>query len=88
MWFLLHHFPIPQYFLHPSNKLLSTIVISLHMKEKRINVSFLEFKGKDIFFLLEWLRQKLSKIFESSHYLRVLYDQCGNYYADELMAPL
>ena len=28
VWFLLHHFPIPQYFLRPSKKLLPTIVIS------------------------------------------------------------
>ena len=35
VWFSLHHFPMPQYFLHLSKKLLHTIVISLHMKEKQ-----------------------------------------------------
>ena len=35
MWFSLHHFPIPQYFLHQSKKLLAAIVISSHMEEKQ-----------------------------------------------------
>ena len=33
--FSLHHFPIPQHFLHPSKKLLPAIRISLHMEEKQ-----------------------------------------------------
>ena len=46
---------------------------------KTINVSFVEFKGQDTFFVLEWLRQKglenLCEIFEIFH---VLYDECDN----------
>ena len=34
-WFALHHFPTPQYFLHPSKKLLPAVVISLRMEEKQ-----------------------------------------------------
>ena len=33
--FSLHDLPIPQYFLHPSKKLLPAIGISLHMEEKQ-----------------------------------------------------
>ena len=35
VWFSLHHFPIPQYFLHQSKKLLAAIVISSHIEEKQ-----------------------------------------------------
>ena len=35
VWFSLRHFPIPQYFLHPSKKLLPAIVISTHMGGKQ-----------------------------------------------------
>ena len=35
VWFSLHYHPSPQYFLHPSKKLLPAIVISSHMEEKR-----------------------------------------------------
>ena len=75
MWFSLHHFPIPQYFLHP--------FASRHRDQfayggkqgligswgKTINASFEEFKGKDAFFVREWLSQKglekICEIFES-----------------------
>ena len=40
--------PPPRDFLHPSKKLLPTIVISSHMEEKR---SFEEFKRKYTFFV-------------------------------------
>ena len=59
MWYILHHFPAPQYFLH----------LSRHRDQflyggKTINVSF-EFKGKDTFFARECLRQKgLKNLFE------------------------
>ena len=33
VWFSLHYHPSPQYFLHPSKKLLPAIVISSHMEE-------------------------------------------------------
>ena len=33
--FSLHDLPIPQYFLHPSKKLLPAIGISLHLAEKQ-----------------------------------------------------
>ena len=33
--FLLHDLLIPQYFLHPSKKLLPAIGITLHMEEKQ-----------------------------------------------------
>ena len=52
-WFSLHHFPNPQYFTHPSKKLLPAIVISSYMEQKTTNVSFEEFKGKDSFFARE-----------------------------------
>ena len=80
MWFSLHHFPIPQYFLHP--------FASRHRDQfahgvETINASFEEFKGKDAFFVREWLSQKglekLCEIFESLHKLRALYDQCNNF---------
>ena len=35
VWFSLHHFPIPQYFLHSSKELLASIVISSLMEEKQ-----------------------------------------------------
>ena len=35
VWFSLHHFPIPQYFLHPSKKLPAAIVISSRMEGKQ-----------------------------------------------------
>ena len=64
VWFSLHHFLIPQYFLHPFKKLLPAIVISSHMEEKQE-----EFKGKGTFFVCEWLRkedqEKPCEIFES-----------------------
>ena len=34
-WFSLHHFPTPQYFTHPSKKLLPAIVISSYMEQKQ-----------------------------------------------------
>ena len=40
---------IPQYFVHPSNKLLDRFAHG----GKTINVSFEEFKGKDNFFVRE-----------------------------------
>ena len=50
VWFSLHCHPSPQYFLHPSKKLLPAIVISSHMEQK-ISASFEEFKGKETFLL-------------------------------------
>ena len=35
VWFSLYHYPTPQYFLHPSKKLLTAIVISLHVEVKK-----------------------------------------------------
>ena len=68
-WFSLHHLPTPQYFLHPSKKLLPAFVVSLRMQEKTINVSFEELKEKGTFFARELSRQKglgkLCEIFES-----------------------
>ena len=59
MWYLLHHFPTPQYFLH-----LSRPRDQFVYGGKTINVSF-EFKGKDTFFVRECLRQKgLKNLFE------------------------
>ena len=70
VWFSLHHFLIPQYFLHLFKKLLLAIVISSHMEEKQDQyVSSEEFKGKGTFFVCEWLRkedqEKPCEIFES-----------------------
>ena len=62
--------PYPTVFLlQPSNNLLPAIVISSHLEEKIIDVSFEEFKGRDTLFVSGWLRQegpeKLCEIFES-----------------------
>ena len=63
VWFSLHH--------HPSEKLLPAILFSSHIEEKTRNKSCLRSvnKGKDTFFLSEWLRKKgqeeLYDIFES-----------------------
>ena len=69
VWFSLHHFPIPQYFLCPSKKLLAAIVISSHMEVKQSMYRLKRIKRKDTFFVREWLRQKglekLCEIFES-----------------------
>ena len=35
VWVSLYHFPIPQYFLRPSPKLLAAIVISSRMEVKQ-----------------------------------------------------
>ena len=40
VWFWLHHFPTPRYFLHLSKKLLPANVINLHMEEKQSLISF------------------------------------------------
>ena len=57
VWFSLHHFPNPQYFLH--------FFLSCHCDQlaymeqiKTINVLIEEFKGKDTFFVNKCLRQK------------------------------
>ena len=59
VWFSLHH--------HPSEKLLPAILFSSHIEEEQ--ELFKECKGKDTFFLSEWLRKKgqeeLYDIFES-----------------------
>ena len=41
VWFSIHHHPTPQFFLHPSKKLLPINGI--------VNASFEQFKGKDTF---------------------------------------
>ena len=50
LWYFLHHFPTPQYFLHLSRNRDQFVYGG-----KTINVSF-EFKGKDTFFVRECLR--------------------------------
>ena len=66
MWFSLHHFPIPQYFFAsvcfpPSS--------SVRIWRKNNKCIVRRVKGKDAFFVREWLSQKglekLCKIFES-----------------------
>ena len=66
MWFSLHHFPIPQYFFAsvcfpPSS--------SVRIWRKNNKCIVRRVKGKDVFFVREWLSQKglekLCKIFES-----------------------
>ena len=66
MWFSLHHFPIPQYFFAsvcfpPSS--------SVRIWTKNNKSIVRRVKGKDAFFVREWLSQKglekLCKIFES-----------------------
>ena len=47
-WFSLHHFPIPQYFLLPSKKLLAAIVISLYMEEKQLMYRLKSLKEKTL----------------------------------------
>ena len=48
VWFSLHHFPIPQYFLLPSKKLLAAIVISLYMEEKQLMYRLKSLKEKTL----------------------------------------
>ena len=42
VWFSLHHFPIPQYFLYPSKKLLPAVAIRLHIEEKQSRIYSLQ----------------------------------------------
>ena len=72
VWFSLHHFAL--WLSHSIFCICLRNCSPLYRDQlahegKTISVPFLEFKGKDIFFLLEWLKQKglekLSKIFES-----------------------
>ena len=48
MRFSLHHFPIPQYFLRPSKKLLAAILISSHMGEKQSMYGLKSLKEKTL----------------------------------------
>ena len=47
-WFSLHHFPTPQYFLHPSKKLLPAVVISLLMEEEQSMYRLKSWKEKTL----------------------------------------
>ena len=48
VWFSLNRFPIPQYFLHPSKKLLPVIVISSHIEEKQSMHRLMSLKEKTL----------------------------------------
>ena len=79
MWFSLHHFPTPQYFFAPVKEIASRHREKLPYGRKTINVSFVEFKGQDTFFVREWLKQKgLENLCEIFEIFRVLYDECDN----------
>ena len=63
VWFSLPHFPIQQYFLHPSQKLLPAIVISSHMEEKQPMYRFKSLKENILSLCVNDSDRKAQKIF-------------------------
>lgn len=71
--------PYPQYFFASVKEIASRHREQLAHERKTVNVSFVEFKGQDTFFVREWLRQKgLENLCEIFEIFRVLYNECDN----------
>lgn len=57
-WFLLHHSPIHNIFLHPPKKLLAAIVIGSHKGEKQSMYGFNSLKQKTLSFYVNCCGRK------------------------------
>ena len=72
-------FPYPTVFFASVKEIASRHRELLSYGRKAINVSFVEFKGQETFFVREWLRQKgLENLCEMFEIFRVLYDEYDN----------
>ena len=72
-------FPYPTVFFASVKEIASRHRELLSYGRKTINVSFVEFKGQETFFVREWLRRKgLENLCEMFEIFRVLYDEYDN----------